>query len=439
MNNQKGTSAIELIIVLIAVTALIGIASVSFIKWFDWYSERQTEHYFINLARAFEIHYKKNVEFSFEKLKYYYNTTGPDCASTGFSFYLYQPVCGRTYTPWYYFSYDTDSYTTSNGYSFYDNEIVVYDLTDAEKILYGYKEDYSVIKNFLDANCKVIAKFNSTSISGLMDDTEQYILSCKDGWDQSIRIYMTNYPDSDSNGRNGDGRPSINTAECYAAFDSDLAPDFDPKKVLRYEFRSAGKDKTFYTGDDIVYKWNTSELDRYYMEESRKKIKKVLKVIEEFHYDILKMERERPASVSLETYDDVSVPWEWRLMAESGASDIATALHNPCNITNISTCRPSRNCSCSGSSYWSYGGGTPTIKSMTADVMCKLLKSNMLSWEDVYDAFGWHIRVDLVSATTNGYPIVPRDDYLTYATFTPPYVTKVSTAWGLEESIATGN
>jgi hypothetical protein len=76
---------------------------------------------------------------------------------------------------------------------------------------------------------------------------------------------------------------------------------------------------------------------------------------------------------------------------------------------------------------------------MTADVMCKLLKSNMLSWEDVYDAFGWHIRVDLVSATTNGYPIVPRDDYLTYATFTPPYVTKESTAWGLEESIATGN
>jgi hypothetical protein len=425
----RGYSAIEVAVVSVVLMALLTSAGLSLFRLIDWHNRIKTEKNLESLVKALEVYYTKNREITFAKIKGEYEAISTslstwDSSGSVFSRMITQSFyCGRSLTPVVQ-GLTIDSYSTSRGYSGYGTVITVFDIKSSEKNALSFREDLPVIQYFLEAGCEV------TDTQILDNPSYNYIghvlkfhLRCEDRWGKDLRFYTEVYTD----------RPSVNSYNnCSIDSSGTIIKDFDPQLPIRYEIRSAGKDRRFYTSDDLYVRWDTSGLDSELIEKSTEKIQKVADLLNRIHQRIGILELNRSSTVSLQGYDDVRIPWVWRIYSIRNKSP-STLYTELCNITDTSTCRPSLSCVCENAGWWYTGGSTES--GITAVVFFNLIKAGLLNVEDMYDAFGMPIAINLLGAAGGSwYPPKPSDSYI----LSPPYVSTVKTTWGKELKITHG-
>ena len=426
---EQGISVVEVMVVSVVLMALLTSVGLSMLKLMDWKNGTETQNDLENLVKAFRVHYLRNIDITFAKINGEYNTikgslgTWNGSGSVFNRMVLQSFYCGRSLTP-VVKGLTSDSYSTARGYTGYGTAITVYDISPAEKRTLSFGEDLPIVQYFLEAGCEVTAKrtLNNTSYN-YIGHVQEYDLTCRDGWGRPLRFYTKTYTD----------RPSVSSySSCSIVSSGTLVSDFNPRRPIRYEVRSAGRDRVFHTSDDRYVRWDTSGLDGEIMSKSLERLRKVADVLEGVHQKITVLEYERSSSISLQGYDDVRVPWVWRVYSVRGKSP-STLFTDLCNVSNVPSCRPTLSCVCENTGWWYTGGSSEA--SITAVVFFNLLRNNLIDVEDMYDAFGMPLVIDLLGAAGGSwYPPKPSDNY----SLSPPYVSTVKTTWGEELRVSHG-
>jgi len=397
LKNKDGFSAVEVIIVLIGLLAILSVAGVSYNKLNDYYDKKELEAQLSALRNAVITHYHDTIR----------RAENVDTVSTT----TLSVTSPSTFSPWLYMG--------ALPYMVGDDVFVFSKLAYQEMIEHG---------------CVLIRDETSTKTFGNRYEWFQFYVRCKDIYGNVITI-----------------NPSIKRgpSSTYEYLDPSVPNGlaWDPNTPSIVTISSAGKDRTSGTADDVTVTWNTSRLDEYYKWKSIEKMMAWGRALSNFQKQYLDYEMNYLTHLnSLRSIDDIKVPWEVQSVT---SLVVQSSSDYHCNISSVTTCRPALSCSCpysgnqwggnflTGLTYPVFGTARYiTFGLMLNENQAYNYKSDFNYW---HDSFGMRIGIDIIGKSRRGISSipVPQDDYT--PPYSPPFVSYIVSKFGYSLPVVSAN